>query len=165
MHITCPNISFTTSLSFLHVRKNGELWVYQIYFSFEPCKFLVIIQSKSGESIMSYVSPWVNYLSEAWDYGCLLPLPSPFAAVVCVITLYVPAPTNLWGGKLHGNTKDGCVRDLSLHAAGTFRERGVSVLVKNTVLTTVICPSRALIGWPCNYTLFRCLTLIVRWTP
>ena len=103
---------------------------------FEACKFVVIIQCKSVESIMSYVSPWMNNLCEAWDYGCLSPLPSPCAAVVCVIPLYVPAPTNFWGGKLHGNTKDGCVRDFSLHAAGTFRERDACVLVKNTVLTT-----------------------------
>ena len=78
----------------------------------------------------------MNNLWEAWDYGYLSPFPSPFAAVVCVITLYVPHPTNLWGGKLHDDTKDGCVRDLSLHAAGTFRERDVCVLVNNTVLTT-----------------------------
>ena len=78
----------------------------------------------------------MNNPCEAWDYGYLSPLLSPFAAVVCVITLYVPPRTNLWGGKLHDNTKDDCVRDLSLNAAGTFRERDVCVLVNNTVLTT-----------------------------
>ena len=132
MHITCPNVSFTSSLSFLHVRKNGEWWEYYFSFLFTVNCVWSLLDLRADYILpksVSVKSKWLKPWNAAASHRSLVSL-----ATVLVSSRNVP-PQKLTEKSVVWQSKDGCAEDKSLPAAVAFRERDACVLAKKQLLT------------------------------